>query len=118
MTDALPQRMSKGQLELIYLIGNDEAPYDIYIRSAMKIERQRLVLARLQKRFGFRSANDVKSFYETHADEIYLRLEQLGSFAIDPCGGPKRRNDHPELTEQDLVDAATILWKLSQAGAD
>jgi hypothetical protein len=47
------------------------------------------VSAPLKKRFDFRSANDVKSFHMAHADEIYLRLKQLGSFAINPCDGPK-----------------------------
>jgi hypothetical protein len=45
----------------------------------MRTERLRRVLALLQKRLRFRSANDVTSVHKTHADEIYLRLEQLGS---------------------------------------
>lgn len=118
MAHSLPTRMSQGQLELLYLIGEGETPYDIYFRSAMTIQRQRLVLARLQDRFNFQSIDDVKDFYQHHQTDIYLRLEQLGSFAIDPCGGPGRRNGHPEpsTTEQDLWDAAEIIRKLDEAG--
>jgi hypothetical protein len=116
MKQNLPKRMSKGQLELLYLIGENVEPYEIYIRSAMKIERQRHVLSRLIKRFGFNELDDAKSFYRAHKSEIYLRLEQLNSFAIDPCSGPSWRNDYLTPTEKDLWDAAEILRRLDEAG--
>ncbi|MCF4099784.1 hypothetical protein [Maritalea mediterranea] len=117
MANTLPRRLSKNLMELLYLIGSDVEPYEIYIRSAMSLGRQRKVLARLQRRFGFQSVSDVKAFYKLYAVEIYTRLQQLDSFAIDPCGGPLRRDGHPELTQQDLKDMAVILRKLSHAGA-
>ncbi|AVX06044.1 hypothetical protein MXMO3_03541 (plasmid) [Maritalea myrionectae] len=116
MEQNLPKRMSKGQLELLYLIGENVEPYEIYIRSAMTIERQRVVLSRLIKRFGFNEIDDIKTYYRTHKSEIYSRLEQLNSIVIDPCSGPNWRNEYLAPTEKDLWDAAEILRRLDEAG--
>ncbi|MCF4098613.1 hypothetical protein [Maritalea mediterranea] len=116
MNPQLPKNIPREQLELLFLIGQRSSTDEIYIRSAMTIERQRLVLGKLIGRFQFETIQEIRSFHKEHQEEIYNRLKKMGSFALNPCVGPDGEDLQPVLSEQDNQDCAEILRRLDAAG--
>ncbi|AVX06025.1 hypothetical protein MXMO3_03522 (plasmid) [Maritalea myrionectae] len=78
MPPQLPKSMSRDQLELLFLVGQCSNTDEIYIRSAMTIERQKKVFGQLVTRFQFANIHEIRSFQKAHQVEVYNRLKKWG----------------------------------------